>query len=83
MDICYNCNNKDMLKTNNHVKWLTPFKKNRRSNLMLDQKMKKKLPLNIFESSIMVVTIENFHDLNKVASDAKILVMKFEKFDQG
>jgi hypothetical protein len=31
----------------------------------------------------MVVTIENLHDLNKVVSYAKILVMKLEKFDQG
>jgi hypothetical protein len=46
-------------------------------------KNEKKLPLNIFETSIMVVTIENLHDLNKVSSNAKILVMKLEKFDQG
>jgi len=46
-------------------------------------KNEKKLPLNIFEASIMVVTIENLHDLNKVASNAKILIMKLEKFDQG
>ncbi len=46
-------------------------------------KNEKKLLLNIFETSIMVIIIENLHDFNKVVLDAKILLMKLEDFDEG
>ncbi len=39
--------------------------------------------MNIFEALVMVATIENLHDFNKVVPNAKILVMMLEEFDQG